>query len=179
MTENRPPAPPGFRYFDSDGLEVDPTYREDGPKNCPICRAPWNCVLEHTPHEPICDCIGAWTQTVHEINAEGHQVGCPRWGIRQRPGNLFGPPADEAAEIEGSQPAAVREIREVPHWPHRGSDVEAWLKAKRDSCGTREQRLRDAPLNYTWHVLDNLLDEYRLRADVGATLDAPVEELGP
>lgn len=34
--------------------------------------------------EPVCDCEGPFTQTVHESNAEGHQVGCPRWGMRHR-----------------------------------------------------------------------------------------------
>ena len=31
--------------------------------------------------EKVCNCEGRMTQTVHENNAEGHQVGCPRWGI--------------------------------------------------------------------------------------------------
>lgn len=62
-----------------------------------------------------------------------------------------------------------------PHRPHRGSDVEAWLKTKRDEyIGSPEE-------GYTlsWAALDTLLDEYRLRADTGATLSTPAEEIGP
>lgn len=61
------------------------------------------------------------------------------------------------------------------HTPRRGSDVEAWLKTFRDrfdETGIAEGDLR-------WNVLDDLLDEYRLRADVGAALDVPAERLGP
>jgi hypothetical protein len=51
-----------------------------------------------------------------------------------------------------------------PHRPTRGSDVEAWIKADRD------RRPRTSPAYVT---LDRLLDDYRLRADVGALLTDP------
>jgi hypothetical protein len=50
----------------------------------------------------------------------------------------------------------------VPHVPMRGSDVEAWIKANRDSYGS------DWP---EWFALDLLLDNYRLKADTGASLE--------
>lgn len=64
--------------------------------------------------------------------------------------------------------------REIDHattmQPKRGDEVEAWLKHVRD----------EYPHGYgEWNALDNLLDEYRLRADTGLTLDRPIEEAGP
>jgi hypothetical protein len=60
----------------------------------------------------------------------------------------------------------------LPHQPRRDDDVARWLKAKRDeqqnSCGNE--------LPYYW-AIDELLDEYRARADYGLTLDAPLSEL--
>lgn len=61
------------------------------------------------------------------------------------------------------------------HRPRRDDEVAAWLKAKRDeyegALGPRNAAARD--------TLDSLLDEYRLRADTGATLSTPLEEIGP
>lgn len=48
------------------------------------------------------------------------------------------------------------------HVPHRGSDVEAYIKARRDSF----MQLEDAE----WFALDDLLDDYRYRADLGLDL---------
>lgn len=45
--------------------------------------------------------------------------------------------------------------------PHRGDLLEAWIKARRD-----EQR----PTGEGWSALDDLLDEYRLAADTGESL---------
>lgn len=58
-----------------------------------------------------------------------------------------------------------------PHQPRRGSDVEAWLKRKRDEISDL-----DAPA--ARFVLDDLLDDYRLRADTGVPLDS-IEVMGP
>lgn len=59
-----------------------------------------------------------------------------------------------------------------PHLPRRGSEVEAYIKAFRDRyIGVK------GPLD-PWNLLDNLLDDYRLRADTGLTLDRPIEEAG-
>jgi hypothetical protein len=53
------------------------------------------------------------------------------------------------------------------HLPTRGSDVEAWLKGRRDIwAGDRER----------WLMLDALLDDYRLRADLGRTLRADLTD---
>lgn len=58
----------------------------------------------------------------------------------------------------------------VPHQPRRGSDVEAFIKAWRD-------RYQEGGM--VWTALDEALDDYRLRSDVGADLVVPREELGP
>ncbi len=75
--------------------------------------------------------------------------------------------------------AATARVRNTPppaHVPMRGSDVEAWIKRARD-----EYRGPDDPDGRTpsWDVLDNLLDDYQLHADVGASLDVPAEDIGP
>lgn len=61
----------------------------------------------------------------------------------------------------------------LQHIPHRGSDVEAFIKAARD-------RIKDeTPLGENmmgWAQLDNLLDDYRLHADTGVMLDQKVTE---
>lgn len=54
----------------------------------------------------------------------------------------------------------------VQHWPHRGSDVEAWIKTMRN--GFRERSLQ-------WRAVDDLLDDYRTRADYGLSLTSHVE----
>lgn len=54
-----------------------------------------------------------------------------------------------------------------PHEPHRGSDVEAWIKRTRDEYGSSTD---DA-----WRVLDDLLNDYRLHADTGTALVNEVE----
>lgn len=53
------------------------------------------------------------------------------------------------------------------HRPHRGSDVEAWLKRRRDEWVPRGSEVHRA--------LDGLLDEYRRRADYGLPLNASLE----
>jgi hypothetical protein len=53
------------------------------------------------------------------------------------------------------------------HRPRRGSDVEAWLKRRRDEWVPRGSEVHRA--------LDGLLDEYRRRADYALPLDAPLE----
>lgn len=44
--------------------------------------------------------------------------------------------------------------------PRRGDPVEQWLKAQRDTSTTWSD----------WHVLDGLIDHYRLHADTGTPL---------
>lgn len=59
------------------------------------------------------------------------------------------------------------------HQPYRGSDVEAWLKAQRD-------RWPNAPgTQIEWRMLDDLLEQYRLKADTGLLLQQTIEEAGP
>lgn len=53
----------------------------------------------------------------------------------------------------------------APHVPRRGSNVEAWLKHCRDQY---------EPNTEPWRQLDELLDDYRLRADTGTDLTAVV-----
>jgi hypothetical protein len=47
------------------------------------------------------------------------------------------------------------------HIPRRGSDVEAWIKARRDSFQIG---------HHSWYALDELLDDYREKADQGLML---------
>ena len=62
-----------------------------------------------------------------------------------------------------------------PHRPMRGSDVEAWLKRRRDvydgQAGGEETSL--------WMELDSLIDDYRRRADFGLTLNDHPEGVPP
>lgn len=51
--------------------------------------------------------------------------------------------------------------RIAPHIPHRGSNVEAWLKRERDSYEESGE---------CWLTIDSLLDEYRELADTGKDL---------
>jgi hypothetical protein len=55
--------------------------------------------------------------------------------------------------------------------PHRGDEVERWLKGWRDSF--REDVPEELPF---WTVLDDALDDYRLHADTGTPLDAEVTD---
>lgn len=61
------------------------------------------------------------------------------------------------------------------HQPVRGSDIDTWIKAARDvihpKAGLGDQG--------AWWALDDLLNDYRLRADTGATLTADPADLGP
>jgi hypothetical protein len=56
----------------------------------------------------------------------------------------------------------------LQHQPNRDCDVARWLKAKRDAQGRRSEE---------WWAIDEILDEYRARADYGLTLDDPLSEL--
>jgi hypothetical protein len=56
----------------------------------------------------------------------------------------------------------------LPHHPMRDDDVAKWLKAKRDSWGEN---------SFSYTAIDELLDEYRARADYGFTLDHDMSEL--
>lgn len=54
------------------------------------------------------------------------------------------------------------------HYPQRGDQVEAWIKDRRDSNGNKESHGSEAA---AWFALDDLLDEYRLAADTGQSLE--------
>ena len=58
----------------------------------------------------------------------------------------------------------------LPHQPTRDDDVAKWLKAKRDEHFSKFE-------NESYWVIDELLDEYRARADYGLSLDADLSEL--
>lgn len=84
---------------------------------------------------------------------------------------------DELLETRGVGPTTVHKLRKAiaavlgprrePHRPCRGSDVEAWLRQARDRH------------DFRFDAIDSLLADYRLRADVGAYLDTPADEIGP
>ena len=59
----------------------------------------------------------------------------------------------------------------LPHHPERDDDVARWIKSVRD-------RFRWGARNRTvsFNVLDDLLDEYRARADYGLTLDDDITQ---
>ena len=59
-------------------------------------------------------------------------------------------------------------LDEITHLPRRGSDVEAWLRQQREACASWGDR-------QGFLLLDNLLDQYRLRADLGLTLAEEIE----
>lgn len=80
-----------------------------------------------------------------------------------RPGHVH-----DDGTVEGC-PGCFWEPAPVPHRPCRGDDVEAWLKQWRDQFGH--------PSSYPERTaIDNLLDDYRLRADTGTPLHAEVRE---
>jgi hypothetical protein len=86
-------------------------------------------------------------------------------GIRARLGMDVGTTDREVeAALRGYRLAQLR------HLPRRGSDVEAWLRERRD------EHPRGTP---QWDAVDSSLEDYRLRADVGRPLRAPTPEDGP
>ena len=59
--------------------------------------------------------------------------------------------------------------------PRRGDACEAWLKARRDSLLYGGQDLYDE----TWQLLDELLEDYRLHADLGIPLNESTKLVEP
>jgi hypothetical protein len=55
--------------------------------------------------------------------------------------------------------------------PFRGSDVEVWLKGHRELAGRYGDR-------QGWLLLDSILDDYRLRADMGRSLRDDLDSEG-
>lgn len=51
-----------------------------------------------------------------------------------------------------------------PPLPRRGDVVEVWLKAHRD------RQIDEYGQTRSWHLLDGLIDDYRLHADTGTPL---------
>jgi hypothetical protein len=78
--------------------------------------------------------------------------------------------------IEGGHVRSVADVMRgrrgmsfaLPHQPMRDDDVARWLKAKRDEDGYKST---------TYWEINELLDEYRARADYGFTLDHDMSEL--
>jgi hypothetical protein len=68
------------------------------------------------------------------------------------------PPA-RFSGLDGRQPDAILPA----HVPHRGSDVEAWLKRIRDGYPR-------SGLDPEWNVVDDILENYREHADTGVPL---------
>lgn len=100
-----------------------------------------------------------------------------------RPSPLVLPRAITDAEAEAIRQELDKEMRYAritlapsmyqveQHLPRRGSDVEAWLKRRRDEWAPNEAGVwPDAH-----HALDGLLDEYRRCADYGLPLNASLE----
>lgn len=61
------------------------------------------------------------------------------------------------------------------HYPHRGDQVEAWIKQRRDDQPQPQDGTRHL-IGAAWEALDNLLDEYRLAADTGRSLENMVND---
>ena len=75
--------------------------------------------------------------------------------------------SEESAALEG--------IRRPEHLPRRDDPVATWLREKREAY----RRQRDLGYPQVFNALDALLDEYRERADFGASLSAtPGEHYG-
>ena len=79
-----------------------------------------------------------------------------------------------AGLLRGRSPMSfkIHENVSIPHQPKRDDDVARWLKATRDGS-SRNGRYA----NIAYHVLNDLLDEYRARADYGLTLDDDLSQL--
>lgn len=77
--------------------------------------------------------------------------------------------ADQVANLMTGRAPMSFKVVEPAHQPMRDDDVAKWLKAKRDEL------ISDLGDGY-W-VIDQLLDEYRARADYGFTLDHDMSEL--
>lgn len=54
------------------------------------------------------------------------------------------------------------------HHPQRGDAVAQWIKSYRDRYDSQ---------NPAWHVLDDLLDDYRLLADRGRPLPDTISQM--
>jgi hypothetical protein len=67
-------------------------------------------------------------------------------------------------------PGWTGKARQPAHVALRGSDVEAYLKRMRDRCSLEVEAGRIGH-----HVLDLVLDDYRLHADTGTSLDQDVD----
>lgn len=60
-------------------------------------------------------------------------------------------------------------------YPHRGDQVEAWLKDRRDQYSHPETGTpMEANQYVAWTAIDNLLDEWRLASDTGQSLEEVV-----
>lgn len=87
----------------------------------------------------------------------------------------------ELLDVRNIGPLALTEIREalaargdapsLTHEPRRGSDVEVWIKRRRDSLPGGEDPRKTS---VGWLVFDDLLDDYRAHADTGTPLDRDV-----
>ena len=93
------------------------------------------------------------------------------------------------AIIEEISTASIRRPSPVPpmncsqhippmtdHVPHRGSNVEAWLKSYRDQFTEDVGDGMRRPVSPRWEVIDDLLDIYREHADAGTPLSPNQEE---
>jgi hypothetical protein len=81
-------------------------------------------------------------------------------------GSVAGDIADSGAGTDDrapqASPSSARRVA-ATSTPRRGDDTEQWLKHWRDMCGEGGDG---------WHVLDQVLDDYRLHADTGTPLGA-------
>ena len=59
---------------------------------------------------------------------------------------------------------------EIGFHPERGDQVDRWLKKWRDSFPQGVQGT-----SHGWHVVDDILNDYREHADTGTPLDAEIE----
>jgi hypothetical protein len=80
-------------------------------------------------------------------------------------------PEMQRADNDRQELEALRKLLLTPgrHQARRGDDVEAWVKRWRDESTS-------AYGGTAWAALDDMLDDYRLRSDLGTPLDAEVRE---
>jgi hypothetical protein len=95
-----------------------------------------------------------------EIGIAWHDVVCPEaTDCPDRPLHAASHPLYHSGMLE----RFLHRLDAITRLPFRGSDVEAWLREHRDRCqhyGDRQGYL----------LLDSMLDDYRLRADMGRAL---------
>jgi hypothetical protein len=116
------------------------------------------------PPSALLEQLAAIDARLRALERKLEPFGTRPWNMLEQ--STFDKAWDEAESLDGSPPpqAPQRPL----YRPVRGDQVEAWIKEWRDHyIGS----------GFTvWDVLDDMLDEYRLRADLGRSLSEPLPD---